>query len=84
MSNKFPSPTIAEIMPTGIIAAICGIGAISVLFQNLILACLSSVVGILAGITTLRAQVEKLDKIFAVIGITLSIVPLIYTIAIFI
>ena len=61
MSNKHPSPKIAEIIPTGVAAAICGIGAISVLSQNLIIACLVGAIGIVAGIATLRMQVEKLD-----------------------
>jgi len=84
MPGKPPSPKFAEIIPTGIIAIICGIGAISVLFQYPIIAFLVSGIGIVVGITTLKMNVERLDKIFAVIGIILSVGSMIYTIAVFI
>ncbi|MCI0551782.1 MAG: hypothetical protein L0287_12580 [Anaerolineae bacterium] len=84
MPNKPPSSKFAEIIPTGVVAIICGIVAVSVLFQNLIIACLVGTIGIVVGIATLRLQVEKLDKIFAVIGINLSFVPMIYAVAIFV
>lgn len=84
MSNKPPLSKFAAIIPSGTVAIICGIGAVSVLFQNLIIACLIGTIGIVLGITTLRLQVEKLDQIFAVVGITLSFVPIIYAVAIFV
>jgi len=80
MSNKSQSPKFAEITPTGIVALILGIGAITLLFRNLLVACLVGVIGIVVGITTLRMQAEKQDKIFAVIGIIFSLVPIIYAI----
>jgi hypothetical protein len=48
----------------------------------LVIACIAGIVGIIIGIATLRMQVEKLDKIFAMIGIILSLVPMIYAIVI--
>ena len=74
MPNKSQSSKFAEIIPTGTVAIICGIGAITTLFQNLVIACIVGIVGI----ATLRMQVEKLDKIFAMIGINLSFIPIIY------
>jgi hypothetical protein len=75
---KPPSPKIAETIPIGSVAVICGMGAIRILFRNLIIACLAGAIGIVAGIAILRMQVEKLDKIFVAIGLTLSIVPMVY------
>ena len=84
MSHKHPSGEFAAIIPTGTIAMICGIGALATLSQNLAIACLTGIVGIAIGIATLRMHVEKRDKIFAAIGIALSIAPVIYAIVIFI
>ncbi len=82
MSYKLPSPKFAETIPIGIVAIICGIGAITILFQNLIIACLMWIVGIAIGIAKLRVHTEKLDKISAIIGIILCLVPIIYAIVI--
>ena len=79
MPNGSPSSKWADIISTGPVVIICGIAAIASLFQNLIIA---GIVGIIIGIATLRMQVEKLDKIFAMIGIILSLVPMIYAIVI--
>ena len=82
MPNGSPSSKRADIISTGPVVIICGIAAIASLFQNLIIACIAGIVGIIIGIATLRMQVEKLDKIFAMIGIILSLVPMIYAIVI--
>lgn len=78
MSNK--PFKFGQIFPTGTIALLCGIGAITTLPQDLAIACLIGTVGISIGVLTLRMQVEKLDKILAVIGTIFSLIPIIYTI----
>ena len=78
MSNRSPSFKFGEIAPTGTISMICGIGAVTTLFQNLVIACLVGITGIAIGIATLRMDTEKLDKTFAFVGIILSFVPVIY------
>jgi hypothetical protein len=82
MPNKPPLSKLVEIIPTGTVAIICGIGAIRTLFQNLVIACAVGIVGIAIGIATLRIDVEKSDKFLAMIGIILSLVPIIYAIVI--
>lgn len=84
MSNGSPSFKFGEIAPTGTISTICGIGAVTTLFQNLTIACVIGIVGVLRGVLTLRMPVERLDKTFAVIGTILSFVPIVYTLIIFV
>ena len=69
-------------IPMGPVVIICGIGAITVLFQDLVIACVVGMVGIIIGIATLRIDVEKLDKYLAGFGIVLCLVPIIYVMAI--
>ena len=83
MRNKNSSHRFADLIPTGIVALFCGIVAISVLIPNLYIACLVGTIGIKLGVTALKMQLEKLDKINAMIGISLSIIPLIYALVIF-
>lgn len=78
MSNKPPLSGFGQINPTGTVAVTCGTGALTLLFRNLVVACLLGMVGIVIGIVTLKIGAEKLDKIFAVIGIALSFIPIIY------
>lgn len=82
MSNKPSSPKVAQTIPIGTVAIICGIGALSALSQNLMVACIIGIVGVVVGITTLKMKAEKLDKISATIGIILSFAPMIYAIVI--
>jgi hypothetical protein len=74
----------ADIIPTGAVVIICGIGAITVLFQSLVVACAVGIVGIAIGVATLRMDVEKTDKLLATIGMILALVPVIYAIVIFV
>ena len=83
MSDKPSSFKFAQIIPAGTVAIICGIGAIRLLFQYPIIAFLVGTIGMVVGVITLRMQVEKLDKVCAVIGIALSIAPMIYVMVIF-
>jgi hypothetical protein len=82
MSSRSPSFKFGEIVSTGTISMICGIGAIMTLFQNLTLACVIGIVGVSIGILTLRMRVERLDKILAFTGIVLSLAPMVYSIII--
>jgi hypothetical protein len=82
MPNGSPSSKWVDIISTGPVVIICGIAAIASLFQNLVNTCIAGIVGIIIGIATLRMQVEKLDKIFAMMGIILSLVPMIYAIVV--
>jgi len=82
MSKKPASSKFAQTFPIGIVAMICGIGALATLAQNLVIACLIGVVGVARGIAALRMHTEKLDKTFAIIGTILSFVPMIYAIVI--
>jgi hypothetical protein len=74
----------ADIIPTGPVVIICGIGAITVLFQSLVIACAVGIIGIAIGLATLRMDVEKTDKLLATIGIILALAPLIYSTVIFV
>ena len=71
-----------DMIPIGPIVIICGISAITILFQNLVIACVVGIVGIAIGIATLRIDVEKLDKYLVRIGIVLCLVPIIYAICV--
>ena len=82
MPDKPQLPKFAEIIPTGTVAIICGVGSIRILFQNLVIACVVGIVGIAIGFATLKMKAEKLDKIFAVIGIRDKVIPIIYTLVI--
>ncbi len=84
MSDKPPSPKFAQTIPTGIVAMICGIGALASLSQNLFSACLLGISGLVIGIATLKTHAEELDKISAMIGMILSLTPMIYAIVILI
>jgi len=84
MSHKYLSGKFVEIIQTGTIAMIYGIGALATLSQNLAIACLTGIVGIAIGIATLRMSVEKWDKMFAAIGMALSIASVIYATVTFI
>jgi hypothetical protein len=57
---------------------ICGTGAITILFQNLVVAYVVGITGIAAGIATLGIGVEKLDKFLAMTEIILSVIPIFY------
>jgi len=54
MCNKPPLSKWADIIPTGTVVIICGIGAITGLFQNLVIACVVGIVGIAIGILVKR------------------------------
>jgi hypothetical protein len=82
MPNRPPLSKWMDIVPTGTVVIICGISAITILFQNLMIACLVGISGVAIGIATLRIDVEKSDKLFAKIGVILSLVPIIYAIVI--
>jgi hypothetical protein len=84
MTDKPSLSKWADIIPTGTVVIICGIGAITILFQSLVIACGVGIVGIAIGVATLRMDVEKTDKLIATIGMILALVPLIYTIVIFV
>ena len=77
MSNDNRLPKFAETISTGGVALICAISALTVLFRNPLAACLLGLLAIGIGIVTLRMQVEKLEKSFAVIAITLSLISII-------
>ena len=82
MPNKSPLSKWTDIIPTGTVVIICGIGAITTLFQNLVIGCIMGMAGTAIGTATLRTDAEKLDKILAMIGVILSFVPMIYAIVI--
>lgn len=83
MPKKRSSLKFAELISTGIVVIFCGIGAISLLVQNLVVACILGTIGLVLGVTVWRTEVEKLEKISATIGIALSIIPFIYALVIF-
>ncbi len=84
MSSKPPSSKFAQTIPIGTVVIICGIGALTFLFQNLVIACLLGILGMIIGVATLKIHTEKLNKIFAMIGIILSLTPMIHAIVILI
>jgi hypothetical protein len=84
MSSNKQLPKFAQTVPTGVVSTICALSAWTVLFQNLVTACFAGLIAIGIGFITLKVQVEKLEKSWAVIGITLAIIPIIYAILIFI
>jgi hypothetical protein len=78
MPNRTPLVRWADIIPIGPIVIICGISALTILFQNLVIACLVGLAGVAIGIAALRIDTKESDKLFAMIGIILSLVPIIY------
>jgi hypothetical protein len=48
----------------------------TVLFQNLMIACIVGIIGIAIGAATLRLDVEKLDERFPMTGIILCLIPI--------
>jgi hypothetical protein len=80
MPSKTPLSKFAQTIPIGTVAMICGISGINLLSQNLVVACLLGTLGVIIGIATLKIHAEKLDKIFAMIGIILSLIPMIYAV----
>ena len=84
MPNDQKSSTFAEIISLGMVALICGVGAVSMLFRNLVVACLLGTIGLIVGVMVIKMNVERLEKICAVAGICLSMSPLIYALFLFI
>jgi hypothetical protein len=82
MRNKPPLSKWADVILIGTVVIICGKGAITVLFQNLVMACVVAIIGIAIGVAALRIDVEKSDKLLVGIGIVLSLAPIIYAIVI--
>jgi hypothetical protein len=82
MRNKPPLSKWADVIPIGTVVIICGIGAITVLFQNLVMACIVGIIGIAIAVAALRIDVEKSDKLLVGIGIVLSLAPIIHAIVI--
>jgi len=78
MPNKIPSPSFAEKISLGIVTIILGVSSITCLSQNIFLALCLSIISMVFGFITLRTEVEKIDKILAVIGIVISLIIMIY------
>jgi hypothetical protein len=60
MRNKPPFSKWADVIPTDTVVIICGLGAITVLFQNLVIACVVGIGEIAIGILVRDKNLEDL------------------------
>jgi hypothetical protein len=79
MPDKFQPAKFAQTISTGIGATMVGVGALAFLFRNLVAACLLGIIGVILGNVALKIETEKFNKILAIIGTILSLIPMIYT-----
>ena len=59
MWNNNQSPKFAQIIPMGVVATVCAVGALTVLSQNLVIACLLAILAFAAGIAALKMPAEN-------------------------
>lgn len=78
MSKKSLISSFADKPSLGFVTIILGVSELYFLSKNIFLALFLSIISMIFGFLALKVEVEKIDKILAVIGIIISLILIIY------